>query len=56
MRYKYVMHENGSDIKEINSDLWVATNVNTDVAKRLTKHLKLGGGFDGFTPNFFVKK
>lgn len=63
MRYKYKTHSNNGNaaevaasIKETQSDLWVAVNLKVDDAKRLTKHLNLGGGFDGHTPSFFCEK
>ena len=28
---------------------------NTEEAKKACRHLNLGGGFDGYTPNFFLK-
>lgn len=63
MRYRYETHSNNGDVtevaasvKEVASDQWVATNLKVDEAKTLTKHLNLGGGFDGHTPNFFCQK
>ena len=63
MRYKYETHsKNGNttevaaSIKEVASDQWVAVGLKVDDAKKLAKHLNLGGGFDGHTPSFFCEK
>jgi hypothetical protein len=34
----------------------VATGVTEDFAKKLSKSLNFGGGFDGRTPDFFLQK
>jgi hypothetical protein len=33
----------------------IALFKNQDEAKKLMRHLNLGGCFDGFTPTFFIK-
>lgn len=42
-------------IKETETDHIVATFKKNVDAKKMAKHLNLGGGFDGWTPTFFVK-
>lgn len=46
------------DILETQTNQIVAENVPgfNDEAKRLCRHLNLGGGFDGWTPDFFLKR
>ena len=61
MNYKYEKHsadgmlnQMAASIKEIPSDQWIAIGLTVDNAKRLTRHLNFGGGFDGWTPSFFL--
>ena len=55
MNYKIVQDSNGYNVLEVPTDQVVATyNYHSD-AKKMMKHLNLGGGFDGATPNFFLK-
>ncbi len=60
MRYRYetysMNNEMVASVKELATDQWVAIGINVDDAKKLTKHLNLGGGFDGHTPSFFCQK
>jgi hypothetical protein len=46
------------DILETTTDQIVAEGIHgyKDEAKRLCRHLNMGGGFDGFTPSFFLAK
>jgi hypothetical protein len=34
----------------------VATDMEQDKAKALSRHLNFGGGFDGWTPDFFTQR
>lgn len=61
MNYRYVTHSNNGNaaetaasILEIKTDHYVATNLNVGDAKKMTRHLNFGGGFDGWTPQFFT--
>jgi hypothetical protein len=59
MNYEIIQtNENGKfySIKETETDHIIATFKKSVDAKKMAKHLNLGGGFDGWTPNFFVKK
>ena len=63
MNYSYVTHSDNGDlshvaasVKENNTDSWIAVNIPLIEAKKLVRHLNLGGGFDGFTPAFFLNK
>ena len=55
MNYKIVLHPTGADILETATKQVVNTKslMNED-AKKLCRNLNLGGGFDGWTPAFFV--
>lgn len=55
MNYKIVQDSNGYNVLETPTDQVIETFNNHSDAKRLMKHLNLGGGFDGATPNFFLK-
>ena len=48
--------ERGGDILEIKTDQIVAQKLGMRKAKDLVRHLNFGGGFDGFTPAFFLAK
>lgn len=55
MNYKIVIDPSGADILETTTKQIVNTKslMNED-AKKLCRNLNLGGGFDGWTPAFFV--
>lgn len=55
MNYKIIQDSNGYNIVESPTDQVVKTFDSHSDAKKMMKHLNLGGGFDGFTPNFFLK-
>jgi hypothetical protein len=56
INYKVIKDNFGYNVVETKTDQIIKVfEVQAD-AKKLMKHLNLGGGFDGFTPNFFVKK
>lgn len=48
--------ERGGDILETKTDQIVKSGLGLRKAKELVRHLNFGGGFDGFTPNFFLQK
>lgn len=48
--------ESACDILETKTDQIIAENVGTNTAKMMVRHLNLGGGFDGFTPAFFLAR
>lgn len=33
----------------------ILTNMNEESAKEMSRNLNFGGGFDGWTPNFFLQ-
>lgn len=56
MNYKTVKHSNGKYVVvETQTDQIMKVCDTNDEARKLMKHLNLGGGFDGFSPNFFTK-
>jgi len=44
-----------TSVIETTTSQTIKTAKTVDEAKKLARHLNLGGGFDGFTPNFFLK-
>jgi hypothetical protein len=48
----------GYNITEVNEGETkdIAHRAKEDAARKLQKHLNTGGGFDGFTPDFFLQK
>lgn len=57
LKYNIVEGENKTlyYIKEAKTDQIIKTFNNWSDARKLFKHLNAGGGFDGFTPTFFLK-
>lgn len=51
-----VVHENDGvfDVYENNTKHTVSSHDRADTAHIMKKFLNLGGGFDGFTPEFFL--
>lgn len=43
-------------VLETKTEQIIQTFMQRDEAKGFLRHLNLGGGFDGFTPNFLLKK
>lgn len=41
---------------ETKEKIWIKRFMTKDDAKRFSRHLNLGGGFDGWTPDFFRVK
>ena len=56
MNYKIVSYPNKFDVLETSTSHIIGTYSLYKEAKDLLRHLNLGGGFDGNTPNFFMKK
>lgn len=58
MNYKLIEGENKKTfyVKETTTDLVIESFSNFTEAKKFMRHLNLGGGFDGFTPEFMVDK
>lgn len=46
----------GADVIETKTNQIIATNISMPNAKAMVRHLNFGGGFDGFTPSFFIEK
>lgn len=46
--------ERGGDILEIKTDQIIKKGLPMTKAKKLCRHLNFGGGFDGWTPAFFL--
>lgn len=55
MNYKILENGYGYSVLETATEHIIYTFDNRSDAKKMMKHLNLGGGFDGFTPNFFLK-
>ena len=53
--YKIVEVENVFTVIEKTTDQVIRSFGNTKEAKAFLRHLNLGGGFDGWTPSFFLK-
>ena len=49
----YDVFEHRAETKE---KIWIKRFMIKDDAKRFSRHLNLGGGFDGWTPDFFRVK
>lgn len=55
MNYK-IVEDNGSySVFEVQTEQVIRTYDSITKAKMLLRHLNLGGGFDSWTPNFFLK-
>lgn len=61
VNYKIVTHSAAGDltqavssILEVATEQFVATGLHDMSARDLVRHLNFGGGFDGFTPTFFL--
>lgn len=48
--------ESGGDVLEVKTNQTVAQRLPMRKAKELCRHLNFGGGFDGFTPAFFLQR
>lgn len=57
VNYKIQKLENGlNEIIETQTGNIVASNLDASQAKTSCRHLNFGGGFDGWTPSFFLGK
>lgn len=64
MNYRYIntTSHNGQDgmevcnIVENNTNQVIKTGLILQKAKGVVRHLNMGGGFDGWTPTFFLNK
>lgn len=55
VNYKIQKNENGlHEIIETQTGYSVAQNLDANQAKTSCRHLNFGGGFDGWTPTFFL--
>ncbi len=43
------------EVTETNTNQTIKSNMTHGEAKALCRHLNFGGGFDGFTPAFFIE-
>jgi hypothetical protein len=55
-RNGYVIVPDKWSITEKETGFVIKENLDNVEARKLLRHLNLGGGFDGWTPNFFMKK
>lgn len=53
--YKLVENNNSYSIFEISTDQIVKSFNDKKEAKKFLRHLNLGGGFDGWSPSFFLR-
>lgn len=54
--YKIQMNKTLFDVIETQTGHVVFTHSSSSEAKKVMRHLNLGGSFDGWTPDFFMKK
>jgi hypothetical protein len=58
MNYKSIpsAQVNLFDVHETQTDQIVMSGLTSEAAKTATRHLNMGGGFDGNTPTFFLQQ
>ena len=56
MNYKIVNESNTYNVFETATEQVIRSFFTVDEAKKFLRHLNLGGGFDGWSPSFFLKK
>ena len=56
MNYKIVNENNTYNVFETATEQVIRSFFTVDEAKKFLRHLNLGGGFDGWSPSFFMKK
>jgi hypothetical protein len=58
MNYKSIRSAqvNLFDVHETQTDQIVRSGITSEAAKTATRHLNMGGGFDGNTPTFFLQQ
>ena len=56
MNYKSIRSDkvNLFDVHESLTDQIILSGLTSEAAKKTTRHLNMGGGFDGNTPSFFL--
>jgi diaminopimelate decarboxylase len=55
MNYKVKQTKNTFEVIETKTEHIMGVFSQQSEAKKVLRHLNFGGGFDGFTPTFFVK-
>ena len=45
-----------ADVIEVNTGQSIKSELTVEKARELCRHLNFGGGFDGWTPAFFLEK
>ena len=53
--YKIVEENNAFNVFEVPTEQVIKTFSDNKEARKFLRHLNLGGGFDGWTPTFFLK-
>lgn len=56
MNYSVINNNGSYDVYETSTEQVIKTFTKATEAKELMKRLNLGGGFDGWTPSFFLIK
>lgn len=57
MKYKFEQHnESNYRVVETPTGNVIKTQLSKDQARALSRSLNFGGGFDGFTPDFILRK
>ncbi len=56
MNYKSIRSDkvNLFDVHESHTDQIILSGLTSEAAKKATRQLNMGGGFDGWTPSFFL--
>ena len=54
--YKVVETRGKFVVQETQTGHEIYSSLSREDARNMMKHLNLGGSFDGFTPDFFMKK
>lgn len=55
MNYKIKMTDNGVGVMETATEQIIRNCDGVEPARKVLRHLNLGGGFDGWTPSFFLR-
>lgn len=56
MNYKIIKVDDQYSVLETTTDQIVFSHKDREESKKAMRHMNLGGGFDGFTPSFMIKK
>ena len=54
MNYKLKVMQNGVSVIETSTNQTIRQFNGLEPARKFLRHLNLGGGFDGWTPTFFL--